>query len=376
MFQVPVDPGVARSQVYDVIVVGAGPAGSAAAYHLAEGGADVLLVDRCALPRDKRCGDAIMPPALAELTLMDLSDEVHKRFAPVERIGVWMAGMPGRYHSIGGVGGYVARRADFDALLCEQALRRGATWLDRVTVQEVRASRDDYALVRGARGQQPVELRAHLVIAADGSGSRLARRLRNELEGVAGLAGDPLTAPKDDRARFTAMRGYYQGIEGMTDALEFYFRAEAGTFYYWIFPVSPAVANVGVIASMEQLRAWKTDLAFSLAAFLRVPELEGRAARAQLVGQVAAAPIDAGLRGTALFGERLLIVGDAAALVDPSSAEGISGALWSGRVAAGTAIAALTRNDYSLDSLSSYGLAVRARYQARYEGQLSSLTTE
>jgi len=81
LFQVPVDPVVARSQVYDVIVVGAGPAGAAAAYHLTRRGADVLLVDRHAFPRDKRCGDAIMPPALAELTLMDLSDEVQKRFA-------------------------------------------------------------------------------------------------------------------------------------------------------------------------------------------------------------------------------------------------------------------------------------------------------
>ena len=372
LYQRPLDPADAQSHVYDEIVVGAGPAGSAAAYHLAAGGADVLLVDRAAFPRDKRCGDAVMPPALEELALMGLADEVQKRFAATERIGIWIAGLPGQYSPLGeGARGYVAPRADFDALLCEQALRHGASWLDRVTVQEVRARHEAHALVCGVRGQQPVELRARLVIAADGSGSRQARQLREELAGLPDPAGDPLTPPQDDRARFTAMRGYFSGIESLGDALEFYFRGEVGTFYYWIFPVGRGVANVGVIANMKQLRAWKTHLAGALADFLQAPELVGRAARAQLEGHLGAAPIAAGLRGTALFGERWLCTGDAAALVDPSSAEGISGALWSGRVAAETAIAALGLNNYSLAVLSSYGAAVRARYQARYDAQLS-----
>lgn len=163
------------------------------------------------------------------------------------------------------------------------------------------------------------------------------------------------------------MRGYYSGIDGLGDALEFYFRGEAGTFYYWIFPAGQGLANVGVIASMEQLRTGKPDLARALAAFLSAPELEGRAARARLDGVMGAAPIAAGLRGTALFGERVLCVGDAAALVDPRSAEGISGALWSGRVAAETAISALKSDDFTLTALGSYGDAVRARYQAVYD---------
>jgi glycine/D-amino acid oxidase-like deaminating enzyme len=72
VFQSTVDPYTASHHCYDVLVVGAGPAGSSAAYHLACRGVDVLLVERSAFPRDKRCGDAILPPALEELALMGM----------------------------------------------------------------------------------------------------------------------------------------------------------------------------------------------------------------------------------------------------------------------------------------------------------------
>ena len=375
----PVSLDIAQAHVYDVIVVGAGPAGSSAAYHLASRGVDVLLVDRFAFPRDKRCGDAVMSPALDELDLMGLRGEMGMQFELIERIGMWQKDLPGSYQPVEGLMGYVAPRVAFDAMLCEHALRRGATWLDRVTVQEVSLDEQRARLhgryasdgESGSEGE-PVALQARLVIAADGSGSRLARALRASIEMRPGdtTIENALTAPPDDHARFTAMRGYFSGIEGLSDALEFYFRAEAGTVYYWIFPCGQGLANAGVIASMAQLRAARTDLEGALTAFLQSPELEGRALRSRLEGQLGAAPIAAGLRGTALYGERMLCVGDAAALVNPVSAEGISGALWSGRVAAETAAEALARNDCSMAALSPYGAAVREKYQLLYDAVL------
>lgn len=365
-FPISIGPDSAQVQLYDAIVVGAGPAGSSAAYHLSKNGAHVLLVDRYSFPRDKRCGDAVMPPALAELSLMGLADEVQQHFVATARIGMSLHDMPLSYHPVGEKGGQVAPRKVFDALLCEHAIRHGATWLDQVTVQEVLLSKD-HALVHGVHGNQPLELRARLVIAADGSGSRLARKLRDTTVEQSNLEIDPLTAPQDDRARSTALRGYFSGIEGISDALEFYFRNETGTTYYWIFPVGQGLANVGVIASMAQLRASKTDLTNALTTFMQIPVLAERTAHAQLVGQLGAAPIAAGLRGTALFGERMLCVGDAAALVEPRSAEGISGALWSGRMAAKTAISALKQNDFSPLAFRDYGTLVRSRYQASYD---------
>ena len=376
LFFSPIALETAQEHVYDALVVGAGPAGSSAAYHLASAGVDVLLVDRASFPRNKACGDAIMPPALVELGRMGLADEVRSRFTAIDQIGMWGQGIPLGVHSVGKVGeigtAYVAPRTDFDALLCASALQQGAVWLDRMTVNEVLAD-TGVARIRGSHNHCEVELKARIVIAADGSGSRIARKaaetVREQVAGGLPLMAHPLTPPQDDRARLTAMRGYVAGITGLGDALEFYFK-EDGTTYYWIFPVGGTRANVGVIASMAQLRARKTDLKRSLVAFLHAPELAGRAVQTHFEGQLSAAPIAAGLRGTVLFGVRLLCVGDAAALVDPSSAEGISGALWSGRLAAETAISALKQNDISLHALSRYGAAVYARYLAPYDALL------
>lgn len=69
-YTTPIQISSVEQHLYDVIVVGAGPAGSSAAFHLVRNGADVLLVDRYAFPRDKCCGDAVMPPAFEELALM------------------------------------------------------------------------------------------------------------------------------------------------------------------------------------------------------------------------------------------------------------------------------------------------------------------
>ena len=375
-YTTPIDCASAQAHLYDALVVGAGPAGSSATYHLASNGVDVLLVDRASFPRTKACGDAIMPPALAELERMGVVAEVRHRFTSANAIGMWVQGTQVNVHSVGEAGegenACVAPRADFDALLCDHALRQGAAWQDRMTVYEVSV---DTAVVRvrGSHERHAVELQARIVIAADGSGSRIARRVRENvqeqvMEGEPALA-DALTPPQDDRARLTAMRGYVAGITGLSDTLEFYFR-EDGTAYYWVFPVGGGVANVGVLANMAQLRSRKPDLKRSLTTFLHAPELEGRAVHSHVVGSLSAAPIHAGLRGTALFADRLLCIGDAAALVDPQSAEGISAALWSGRIAAETAISALKENDVSRQLLSRYGSAVSARYLARYDALL------
>jgi flavin-dependent dehydrogenase len=92
---------------------------------------------------------------------------------------------------------------------------------------------------------------------------------------------------------------------------------------------------------------------------------------ASLRGQLGAAPIWSGLR-TALYGDHVLCVGDAAALVHPLTAEGISGALTSGRLVAVTALSALEQGDYSLRALSPYGETFRARYETLYDTLLEN----
>ncbi len=151
-FQSTVDPATATHRRYDVLVVGAGPAGSSAAYHLARQGADVLLVDRFAFPRDKRCGDGIVTEALEELALMGIADEVQARYSVSSHVALWLYGMKNvtecnvsEHFTVG----YVAPRKSFDAMLCEHALRAGASWLDYMTVHEFGGVQSDWAIVRG-----------------------------------------------------------------------------------------------------------------------------------------------------------------------------------------------------------------------------------
>ncbi len=372
-FTTPINISFAEHILYDVIVVCAGPDVSSAAYHLARQGADVLLVDRYTFPRDKCCGDAVMPPALEELALMGIADDVQHRYASAKNIAVSLYSLPSTNNLVEAsphfTSGVVAPRISFDAFLCDHALQQGASWLDNLTVHEMSETDDEeYTFICGVHGRRPVRLRCRIVIAADGSGSRLARQLRQRCV----EQGDttPLTAPGNALTRFTAMRGYYTNIEDVQDILHFYFRADSGVHYYWIFPVLDGSANVGVIASQQQLRTEQPDLAQALETFLRVGN--ERTTYATLQGKLKAAPIAAGLRGTALYGNHILCVGDAAALVHPVSAEGISEALTSGRLAAETSLVALTRKNFSQETLQPYGDALRNLYLEAYDGLLAN----
>jgi menaquinone-9 beta-reductase len=375
-FQFTVDPAIAAHHCYDVLVVGAGPAGSSAAYHLARQGANVLLVDRFAFPRDKRCGDGIVTAALEELELMGIADEVPARYSVSSRVVVGLYGTKTITECIATehfTANYVAPRISFDALLWKHALRAGASWLDQVTIRELEGVQSNRAIVRGVYKGSPLQIQARIVIAADGSGSRLARQLRKSLFELGITA--PLTGPEVRMSRYTAMRGYYKNVKRLReaeDAMEFYMHTEPGTYYYWIFPMGDGLANVGVVAHMDQLREHHTDLAQAVRNFLLSSDIKERAAGAALQGQFGAAPIWSGMRGTALYGDHLLCVGDAAALVNPLTAEGISGALTSGRLAAKSALNALEQDDYSMDTLSPYGEAIRARYEVLYDTLLQA----
>lgn len=307
---------------------------------------------------------------------MGIAGEVQARYSESRQVSLWLFGT-GTISTCTATehfsANYIAPRLDFDALLCERALRAGASWLDQVTVHALAEEQPQGVIAVGAHRGAPLRLPARIVVAADGSGSRLARQLRRSLLDQGTTA--PLTGPEIRMTRFTAMRGYYEGMERLKDAdgaLEFYMHTEPGTYYCWVFPMDDRLANVGVIAHMQQLRAHHPDLAQALGAFLQSPAASGRSAAATLRGQLEAAPIWSGLRGTALYDDHVLCVGDAAALVHPLTAEGISSALTSGRLAAVTALSALEQGDYSLRALSPSGEALRARYETLYDTLLEN----
>lgn len=369
----PVDLAQASQQLYDAIIVGAGPAGSSSAFHLSSRGVRVLLLDRASFPRDKACGDAIMPPALAELDSMGLAQTIATRYQQVHSIRL-VQGRNERIHSIqpdhGFSFGVIAPRAEFDTLLCAHALQQPTCdWLDRVVVHRIEPE-GEACLVggvrtgsNGSRTTEEVRLRARVVLIANGSRSSLVVHLRKELQRIE--AGPALSkAAESDFEQFVAKRAYWSHIPPYSaeGALEFFFGIP-GLFYFWVFPVHQDLHNVGAMVSKAQLPSH--PLRESLLEEVLKQVLGPRDVDAQQESPWSTAPIQAGLRDTAFYNKgTCLVTGDAAALVDPQSGEGISGALRSGRWAAEQALARLQFLDASF---APYGQRIRDHFAARFE---------
>ncbi|HEY6316724.1 MAG TPA: geranylgeranyl reductase family protein [Acidimicrobiia bacterium] len=337
---------------FDVLVVGAGPSGAAAAAWLADAGHRVLVVDRKAFPREKTCGDALTPRAVRQLEDLGLADELapHLRFEGLRSIahGVTIE-LPWPDHPDFPPYGYVIRRCDLDGLVADRAVKAGATLR---TGTEALEPVVDGGLVRGAvlraKGGSPEPVRARYVIVADGANSRFGRAL--------GTARDR-TYPLG-----VAARGYFQSpyhdepwIESHLDL-----RDRAGNHlpgYGWVFPVGDGTVNVGV-GLLSTFAGWKeVNTTHLFEAFCETAPARWGIAPDTACGPPTGGKLPTGLSVFPKVGPTWCTVGDASGGVNPFNGEGISVAYETGRLAADAIDEALRVGD---------GLAL-AGYPARLE---------
>lgn len=330
----------------DVAVVGAGPAGAAAATHLARAGLRVILIDQKPFPRDKVCGDFLSPAALRELARLGVTkapgfaETAMIRAAALHIDGERILERRAPFGANLQIFGRVIPRLTLDAWICAAAREAGAGFLDgsRMTGYQVR--RDGVVLQVRGRGSDERVL-AKLLIGADGSSSLVGRLLCGS------------AAPPADR--IVAVRGYYEGVSGPPDEVELHFMAESFPGYCWLFPTGPRTANVGVGMVLEtvppttdHLRAILTDLT------TRDPALRRRLRHARLAGKIAGWPLSTYNDRRRIVGDRVLLVGDAAGLINPLNGEGIQYALLSARWAAEVAAACAGSADFSATALQAY----------------------
>jgi menaquinone-9 beta-reductase len=358
----------------DVVVVGAGPAGSATAYHLARTGLDVLLLEKTAFPREKVCGDGLTPRAVRSLVAMgiDVSPEagwLHNQGLRIigggHRLQIrWpdLADYPSH--------GLVRRRTDFDDLLARTAEKAGARLHERTAVTgPVVDERTGRVLGVTARSTEPdgtkgpeVTYRAPVVVAADGNSSRLSLAVGRR--------------PRKDRPMGVAVRTYYTSPRHEDDWLESWLelwdysgdtpRLLPG--YGWVFGLGDGTSNVGIGILNTSKAFQNVDYRALMTGWLdNTPEEWGYRAE-NMTQPIRGAALPMGFNRQPHYRDGLLLVGDSGGMVNPFNGEGIAYAMESGELAAQVVAQALARPDAPARerALAAYPTALKDTYGGYY----------
>ena len=340
-------PGAERQA--QVIVVGAGPAGAATAYHLAAAGIDVLLLEKSAFPRDKVCGDGLTPRATRQLIGMgfDLDQPGWQKNKGLRIIGAGLRlELPWPDLATFPPYGMARARMDLDELLARHAEKAGARLQERtagtgpviddytgrvvgVTAKPV----DD----RGRKVGDEVSYRAPIVVAADGVSARLAMALgleRRENRPMAVAARAYYRTPMHDDPWMESWLELWDGKPNESDQLP---------GYGWIFPLGDGTANVG-LGILNTSKAFQNiDYKDSMRRWLANTPEELGFRDENLVAPIRSAALPMGFNRKPHYTRGVLLVGDSGGMVNPFNGEGIDYALEAGHMAADTIVQALAR---------------------------------
>ena len=344
-----------------IVILGAGPAGTAAALKLSQLGIRCVLIDKATFPRDKICGDGISNQCVHVLQKW-LDPAIVERFAAATNIqidswGLQVEGTKGNGFDIAYrpfsdktkeiPSGFVCKRRDFDNFLVEEVRRSPLiefyenveiSHFERISLEKAQNTEGsfDFGFSISDFGSEQskikngfllsdksktFQIQAQLVIAADGAQSRFARQ----------IGGIEL----DNKHFMASVKAYYKGVTGFhkDNYLEFYFLKDFLPGYFWIFPLPNGEANVGIAIVSEDVSQRKLNLKKCLEEVIE-SRFKDRFKNAEVDGKIEGFGLPLGSKRRKLSGEGYILTGDAASLIDPLTGEGIANALLSGVVAA------------------------------------------
>ena len=351
--------------VYEVVVVGGGPAGSSCGYWLAQAGWDVCVVEKKVFPREKTCGDGLTPRAVRQLADMGLEEALagSHRFTGLRSFGFGRSiEMQWPEHPHFPSYGYTITRHDLDGLVAGKAAEAGATVLQGaevtapIVVESAPATGSlptlSGVLVKDKGSTEARPIKARYVVVADGSNSRIGRMLGTER--------------RRDLPMGMALRGYYRSerhddpfIESHLDIRDAEGNVVPG--YGWIFPMGDGRVNVGVGLLSTEAR-WKgVNTSHLMDAFVDYAPASWGLSPETSCGPPTGGKLPMGLSVGPRAGGNVLIAGDASGAINPFNGEGIAYGYETGRLAAAalgramTGAGASALDDYERELNAAYG---------------------
>ncbi len=329
----------------DVLIVGAGAAGAATAYHMAIAGLNVKVIEKQLLPLSNQCGYFVSPGALKELQKIGVTTNPgYKQANRVEGATIYLNGEAlnqGAFPEIRDLPKYALVFPDklLDNLILKAAETAGAKVEDQTRFVNSRLEKDWVTVVAKQKGEMRT-YRARLLVGADGANSTVARILKG--------------AEWSKVERALVARGYFENVAGAADEANAYFNSDCLPGYSWLFPASNDEANVGIGVALGGNPEPENPEAL-LKKLIETDEgMKLRLQNAKLKGKIEVKELNLYDPQMPLIGDRVMLVGLAAGLVNPFNGEGIQMGLQSAKYAADTAKWCMQNSNFSRLLLSGY----------------------
>jgi digeranylgeranylglycerophospholipid reductase len=331
---------------YDVVVVGAGPAGSLTARYAAEGGATVLMIEkRQEIGSPVRCGEGIARHFLEECNI-----PYDRRWVAIEVKGAKVISPGGKVFKIderhaGNEVGIVVERDMFDKTLAKHAAKAGAEIWVKTTAFGLLKENGKVTGVRVGRLSENMDIKAKVIVGADGYESQVGR--------WAGIK--TILKAEDVTATLQYRLTNIQPDEDFPNYCEFLLGSIAPGGYIWVFPKDECTANVGIGLSLDRLKEPNEIRGYLDRWIAKEPRMKKAQMLDMVTGAVSTcAPIDETVR------DGVALVGDAARLVDPITGGGIGNGCRAGKILGEVLGEAARTGDWSLNQLMKYERGWRA----------------
>ena len=334
--------------MYDVIIVGAGPAGSTAALYAHRLGLNCILLDKAVFPRDKICGDALSGKSVRLMRELNLLEGVEKlEGSEINRItfgspshSQFDVHLKGNKNNDFITKGFVVPRKIFDNFLFKKADELTET-RQGFTVNDIIYQNDNISGVKGTNieGKEEI-LNAPIIMGCDGANSIIARKLglyEMDMENTA-----------------VAIRCYYEGVEGLSNQIELHYVSEVKPGYFWLFPAGNGKANIGIGLSKNDAKKEDRTLRQIMDEIVQSDYFSSRFGNARPLEKPVGWNLPLGRIQRKNHGNGFMLLGDAAGLVDPFTGEGIGNAMVAAKYAMQVASKAKNHKDYSERSFSEY----------------------